>query len=253
MKYRCKKCNLDYATYNGLWKHNKKYHKKILNNNTPAITILQNNQSKIYKCNKCYKTLSRIDSLHRHEKTCKKIIDSNNEIIELKEKINELTNSNDGKYIMNNQLINIIMDKNKAIEELKNKPDNNEIIKKEIVESNTIMLNNVIIISRTEDNYINATQLCEAGNKKFNDWFILDTTKDLINELTTNISSPIKSYWIHPDLAIMLAQWISPKFALQISKWIRTLLLNKEYEKKNKTKRPTNSIITRSISKKTTA
>jgi hypothetical protein len=29
--------------------------------------------------------------------------------------------------------------------------------------------------------------------------------------------------WIHPDLAIQLAQWISPSFTLQVSKWIRTL------------------------------
>ena len=29
--------------------------------------------------------------------------------------------------------------------------------------------------------------------------------------------------WIHPDLAVQLAQWISPMFALQISKWIREL------------------------------
>jgi hypothetical protein len=29
--------------------------------------------------------------------------------------------------------------------------------------------------------------------------------------------------WIHPDLAIQLAQWISPIFALQVSKWIREL------------------------------
>ncbi len=25
--------------------------------------------------------------------------------------------------------------------------------------------------------------------------------------------------WIHPDLAVQLAQWISPTFALQVSRW----------------------------------
>ena len=34
-----------------------------------------------------------------------------------------------------------------------------------------------------------------------------------------------RATWIHPDLAIQLAQWISPKFALQVSKWIRTLFI----------------------------
>jgi hypothetical protein len=31
--------------------------------------------------------------------------------------------------------------------------------------------------------------------------------------------------WIHPDLAVQLAQWISPSFALQVSKWVRELAL----------------------------
>ena len=31
--------------------------------------------------------------------------------------------------------------------------------------------------------------------------------------------------WIHPDLAIQLAQWISPQFAIKVSRWTRELLL----------------------------
>ncbi len=50
--------------------------------------------------------------------------------------------------------------------------------------------------------------------------------------------------WIHPDLAVQLAQWISPIFALQVSEWVRELastgtvsilreeLLNKEKQLK---------------------
>jgi hypothetical protein len=57
------------------------------------------------------------------------------------------------------------------------------------------------------------------------------------NKGGSNINT--RSTWIHPDLAIQLAQWISPKFALQVSIWIRTLLttgtvsLNKLLEEKN--------------------
>ena len=47
--------------------------------------------------------------------------------------------------------------------------------------------------------------------------------------------------WIHPKLAIQLAQWISPEFALQVSDWILDLFtfgkvdinLNKEIKLKN--------------------
>jgi KilA-N domain len=27
--------------------------------------------------------------------------------------------------------------------------------------------------------------------------------------------------WLHPDLAIQLAQWCSPAFAIQVSRWVR--------------------------------
>jgi hypothetical protein len=106
------------------------------------------------------------------------------------------------------------------------------------VEYSNITLNNVVITSRPIDHYVNATQLCQAGGKKFSHWFSLDTTKELINELSADAGIPASGLvetkrggndkskqgsWIHPDLSIQLAQWISPKFAIQVSKWIRTL------------------------------
>ncbi len=36
--------------------------------------------------------------------------------------------------------------------------------------------------------------------------------------------------WIHPDLAIQLAQWISTDFSLQVSYWIRTLFAQGKVE-----------------------
>ena len=109
---------------------------------------------------------------------------------------------------------------------------------KETLQETKLVLNEVIVSSRKGDGYINATELCKAGNKKFNDWNRLDTTKDLIDVLSADAGIPVSGLietkkggndkllqgsWIHPDLAIQLAQWISPSFALQVSKWIRTL------------------------------
>jgi hypothetical protein len=119
---------------------------------------------------------------------------------------------------INNQLINIIMDKNKVIEEMKTLEINPlEIIPKENKTESSLILNNVIILSRIEDNYVNATQLCLAGNKNFNDWLSLKSTKYIINELANVIKNPksqliesCKEVWIHPDLSIQLAQWLSP-------------------------------------------
>lgn len=96
----------------------------------------------------------------------------------------------------------------------------------------------IIVLSR-DDGYINATQLCKAGKKNFNDWNSLDNTKYLLNELSRSAGIPAdllihsitsgknedRKTWIHPDLAVQLAQWISPIFALKVSRWIRELTM----------------------------
>ena len=115
---------------------------------------------------------------------------------------------------------------NSAIEDVKEIND--------YLEYSKMTVNNVIISARPFDHYINATELCQAGEKNFNDWYRLDTTKELIQQLSNDlgiVSSLLvetkkcnrNGPWIHPDLSIQLAQWISPKFSLQVSKWIRTL------------------------------
>ena len=113
-----------------------------------------------------------------------------------------------------------------------------DIKEDDTVNYSMITLNNVSITSRPIDHYVNATQLCQAGGKKFNDWIRLDTTKELISALESDAGIPASQLietkkgqsshfnqgsWIHPDLSIQLAQWISPKFAIQVSKWVRTL------------------------------
>ena len=135
----------------------------------------------------------------------------------------EDTNSNNIPIPLHEQMSSII------IEEIDDEDEN---------EYSNITLNNVVITSRPIDHYVNATQLCQAGGKKFSEWYRLDTTKELIKELSTDagiLTSALveikrggnnkteQESWIHPDLSIQLAQWIQPKFALQVSKWIRTL------------------------------
>ena len=267
MEHICTICNKNYKTYKSLWNHKKKFH---IN---PKPKIPQNNS--LLKCKNCDKVLSRKDNLLRHEKKCYKIkIDNENleikkENIEIRKEMEKLkgliqksliihpnkiiekeleTIKNDSKK-MNNQLINIIIDKNKTIEELKEnnieiENQNNENTNIEITQT-TLTIDNIIIFSRNEDKYINATQLCNAGNKNFNDWFSLDSTKQIINELEydegiqvsqlidnnkNNSCNLEKDYWIHPDLAIQLAQWISPKFGLNISRWVRMLFNKNKFE-----------------------
>ena len=97
-------------------------------------------------------------------------------------------------------------------------------------------LNGIVILCR-EDGYIDATRLCKAGGKQFKHWNCLESTKELVNALILKvgittvklIDSKKGKYggsWVHPDLAIQLAQWISPMFSLQVSSWVRELAMS---------------------------
>lgn len=128
-----------------------------------------------------------------------------------------------------------------------------------------MVFDGVTIESREKDHFINATQMCKAGGKLFADWSRLSSTKELIRALqlaivneNSDMGIPItlladegvdseifpeeilpqliesingnstkfaQGSWVHPDLAVPLAQWISPVFAIQVSRWIRELLI----------------------------
>lgn len=231
---------------------------------------LQNKNNENFACNFCSKKFTSRFNLNEHLTTCKK---KQNVEIEIKLK-NEYTSQID---ILKEKIIILesnykikIEEKDKIIQKLEKKLEKFEnavisnkhstsyenkdhnipiplsekitsIVIEEIeddVEYSNITLNNVIISSRPIDHYVNATQLCQAGGKFFKDWFRLESTKELINELASDgkiLPSGLvekkkggnnkseQGSWIHPDLSIQLAQWISPKFAIQVSKWIRTL------------------------------
>lgn len=92
-----------------------------------------------------------------------------------------------------------------------------------------------VIQQRPRDGYINATTLCKKARKQFNDYSRLASSSAFINELSTETGIPVSALiqsliggnnqkaqgtWVHPQVAIHLAQWLSPKFAVQVSKWV---------------------------------
>jgi len=115
------------------------------------------------------------------------------------------------------------------------------------------------IICRESDGYINVTNLCKAGGRLFSTWRRKTTTeeflkileedikseyqKDMLAQLCTDVLTNTEIYilelikietsglnenrgtWVHPKVAINIAQWISPKFDVQVTIWVHQLLI----------------------------
>lgn len=91
-----------------------------------------------------------------------------------------------------------------------------------------------VITLRSKDGYFNATAMCKAAGKKWNDYARLGATQAFAAELAAATGIPateliqslaggqpdLQGTWVHPQVAINLAQWLSPKFAVKVSEWI---------------------------------
>jgi len=102
---------------------------------------------------------------------------------------------------------------------------------------------NALVEQRADDGYINATAMCKAVGKQFGDYTRLASTSDFVSALSADTGIPVSELiqsvrggdperqgsWVHPDLAIHLAQWLSPKFAVAVSKWVREWLAGGQF------------------------
>lgn len=121
--------------------------------------------------------------------------------------------------------------------------------KKEILPLIEHKLEKININQRANDGYVNATALCQAANKRIDNYFRSPNTQEFLEELSNQLKisikakipfpqfegDPIDSFliqvihgghndlrgtWVHPQVAINLAQWVSPKFAVSVSQWV---------------------------------
>ncbi len=98
---------------------------------------------------------------------------------------------------------------------------------------NIVQKENMSLMQR-EDGYVNATALCKDSNKRLNNYLRNEQTQSFLDELSavTLISATdlIQSQqggvpseqgtYVHPKVAIHLAQWLSPKFAVFVTEVI---------------------------------
>lgn len=94
---------------------------------------------------------------------------------------------------------------------------------------------NQVIYQRASDGYVNATAMCKAAGKLFADYSRSKNTQAYLQALSSDMGIPISEIvqvikggephlqgtWVHPDIAVHLAQWCSPKFAVQVNRFIR--------------------------------
>jgi hypothetical protein len=90
------------------------------------------------------------------------------------------------------------------------------------------------IYQRPNDGYINATAMCQASGKRWNDYGRLSTTASFLAALSSETGIPVtdliqslsggdprlQGTWVHPQVAIHLAQWCSAEFAVKVSQWV---------------------------------
>lgn len=94
-------------------------------------------------------------------------------------------------------------------------------------------LGNKTILQRSTDGYWNATALCKAAGKEFAHYRVNKQTTDFLTALSGDIGIPMSDIiqtikggrgqqgtWIHPLVAVNLAQWLSPEFSVKVSKWV---------------------------------
>lgn len=98
-----------------------------------------------------------------------------------------------------------------------------------------------VINLRNIDGYVSATQMCKLAGKKVNHYKDNDSTNEYLDALSEDLGVPVKQLfqvvrggspsiqgtWVHPKVAIHLAQWLSPKFAVQVSNWVHDWMTTK--------------------------
>jgi hypothetical protein len=91
-----------------------------------------------------------------------------------------------------------------------------------------------VIQQRVRDGYINATAMCKVAGKLWADYRRLKTTDAFLVALSNDMGIPIaeiiqsvsggnpqaQGTWVHPQMAVHLAQWLSPEFAVKVSRWV---------------------------------
>jgi hypothetical protein len=243
------------------------------------------------ECEFCKKTLSNKMSLTRHQKTSKYCLDirgvsqSNQFVCDHCSKVlttsqrlttHYLSCSKNALSMVNEQLKRkdeIILFLREEINDLKDRLGNTSIKKIEDPPSLEVVLSPLEVgegmtIDYRLDGYIDVTSLCKAAGKDFDKWNSLSGTKNFLKVLSSTVGIPTieliqrqtgsvdaRHTWVHPQIAINIAQLVSPQFNVKVSAWIYDVVLSqtksyRDLQRENKGKEITIQKLTRRYVKK---
>lgn len=94
-----------------------------------------------------------------------------------------------------------------------------------------------VIRQRSRDGYINATAMCRAAGREWSRYKELKATREFLPALALDLGIGeaqlvVGSYgtpggdprnqgtWVHPQVALDLAQWLSPEFKIKVTRWV---------------------------------
>lgn len=95
------------------------------------------------------------------------------------------------------------------------------------------------IIRQRADGYLSATDMCQTAGKLFADWNRLKSTSEYLQALSESMGFPIdqlvrvnesegsneeRGTWVHPEVAVDLAQWLNVHLRIQVNRWIIELM-----------------------------
>lgn len=125
-------------------------------------------------------------------------------------------------------------------------------------------VNGITVEQRSTDGFINGTAMCVSHTRDIDRWLVTKSTFELFCALACDLDSTFNpadlrdsdistlsgakyakmfpalvvskrgspenggGTWLHPDLAVQLAQWCSPAFAIQVSRWIQDWIIKSQ-------------------------
>jgi len=246
MPCQCQYCKKMYSTI---------YTLKIHQERTKACMKLREDKVELvkYDCDDCESDFSSKHVFEYHKTIClkynirlireeydKRLIDKNKEIIKLETAVKD-------HNIHIKQLEELLANKPTHITNNYMSKEEAEIITEQTSidiepDENTIsplkLKDGFCMEYRDQDNYVNITDLCKAGGKQFDHWNSLERTKTFIQALSSAINIPTSDLieivsgsnnnnskiWVHPQIAVNIAQWVSPQFDIKVSNWVCDLM-----------------------------